>query len=77
MKFFLQLCASISDTPDKKLEIELLHDILTGFSIHATSIAGDSKKDIIYIGVDLTDNNFLKTHFTWSTDELKRLLVCY
>ncbi|PNF29921.1 hypothetical protein B7P43_G07271 [Cryptotermes secundus] len=61
-------------TPDKKLEIDFLHDILTGFSVRVTSIAGGSKKDVIYIGLDLTDNNFLKTHFTWSTDELKRLV---
>jgi hypothetical protein len=75
--FLLQLCTSISDTPDKKLEVDLLHDILTGFNVHVTSIAGGSKKDVIYIGLDLTDNNFLKTHFTWSTDELKHLLVSY
>jgi hypothetical protein len=77
MSFILQLCTSISDTPDKKLEINFLHDILTGFSVHVASIAGGSKKDVIYIGLDLTDNNFLKTQFTWSTDELKHLLVSY
>jgi hypothetical protein len=72
-----EYCSSILDTPNRKLEIDLLHDVLTGFSIHVNSIADGSKKDVLYVGLDLTDNNFLKTHFTWSADELKRLVVSY
>lgn len=57
--------------------VELVHDVLTGFSVHLTTVIDGSTKDILHIGLDLTDNNFFKTHFTWSTEELKRILVSY
>jgi hypothetical protein len=55
--------------------IDFLHDDLTGFGVHVTLIDGDDKKDILHVGVDLTDENFFKTHFTWSTDEIKNIVV--
>jgi len=55
--------------------IDILHDDLTGFGVHATVIDGDDKKDLLHIGVDLTDKNFFKTHFKWSTDEIRSIMV--
>ena len=55
--------------------IDILHDDVTGFGVHATVIDGDDKKDVLNVGVDLTDENFFKTHFTWSTDVIKSILV--
>jgi len=55
--------------------IDILHDDFTGFGVHATIIDGDDKKDVLNVGVDLTDENFFKTHFTWSTDVIKSILV--
>jgi hypothetical protein len=57
--------------------IESLHDVLTGFSFRVTLIDGDRKEDVLHVGVDLTDNDFLKTHFTWSTDEVKHIVVSF
>ena len=55
--------------------IDILHDDLTGFGVHVTIIDGDDKKDVLHVGVDLTDKNFFKTHFTWSTDAIKYIVV--
>lgn len=55
--------------------VDIVHDVLTGFSIRVSTVIDGSKNDVVYIGLDLTDNNFFKTHFTWSTDELKHILV--
>ena len=55
--------------------IDNLHYIFTGLGVHATVIDGDDKKDVLNVGVDLTDENFFKTHFTWSTDVIKSILV--
>ena len=75
MTFCLLCCPSISDTPNRKLVIDTQLNGLTGFGVHVTLIDSDVKKDVLHVGVDLTDNNFFKTHFTWSTDEIKHIVV--
>jgi len=75
MTFWLSFSPSISDTPHRKLVIKVLHDALTEYSVQITAIDGDNKKDILHVSVDLTDKNFFKTHFTWSTDAFKSLVV--
>jgi hypothetical protein len=75
--FLLQLSSYISDQPQKQLVVDVLHDVLKGFSVRVTLIDGNNKKDLVHVGVDLSDNNFLKTHFTWSTDDIKQILVSF
>jgi hypothetical protein len=55
--------------------IDIIHDDLTGFGVHVIAVDGNDKKDVLHIGLDLTDENFFKTHFTWSTDAIKGILV--
>jgi hypothetical protein len=75
MTFWLQFSPSISDTPQKKLVIDFIHDDQTGFGVHVIAVDGSDKKDVLHIGLDLTDENFFKTHFTWSTDAIKSIVV--
>jgi len=51
------------------------HDALTAFGVHVIAVDGNDKKDVLHIGLDLTDENFFKTHFTWSTDAIKGIVV--
>jgi hypothetical protein len=55
--------------------VEYVHDDLVGFGVHVTRIDGGDTKDVLHIGVDLTEKNFFKTHFTWSTDEIRNIVV--
>jgi len=60
--------------PNKKLVIEYTHDDMTGFGIHATRTDGSDTKDVLHVGVDLTEKNFFKTHFKWSIDDIKYIV---
>nr|CAD7199620.1 unnamed protein product [Timema douglasi] len=60
--------------PSKKLEAVLAGDVFTEVGVRADLVHGSEKKELVKVLIALTEDKFLKTTFSWSSENIQHLV---
>nr|CAD7454295.1 unnamed protein product [Timema tahoe] len=60
--------------PSKKLEAVLAGDVFSEVGVRADLVHGSEKKELVKVLIALTEDKFLKTTFSWSSENIQHLV---
>nr|CAD7259095.1 unnamed protein product [Timema shepardi] len=65
----------MTEDPSKKLEAVLAGDVFSEVGVRADLVHGSEKKELVKVLIALTEDKFLKTTFSWSSENIQHLVV--
>ncbi|CAG2059882.1 unnamed protein product, partial [Timema podura] len=64
----------LPEEPSKKLEVVLAGDVFSEVGVRSDLVHGSEKKELVKILIALTEDKFLKTTFSWSSENIQHLV---